>query len=288
MPSSQTPSPTNRSLWTRLLPNLPHPHPSTVLASLVPLLAPSIATMGMGATSAAGSSSSSDLLSLQPVDTSPPASSSPSPSTDASASITSRNDNDNVECCDCRIRQMCDTANGPGHTFVYGSTLKSCAICLDEYQPGDRLRVLDPCGHAFHTACIDQWFDNELYHHHHHTTAPGMMAPYHFNNYTSTSYLPCPVCKTPILIHSLPPKSVRRQRPNAQQGQVDVNNVDVPNRDSDSNSSGGSRRDDEERQPWAHVQLIDLSVHQSWVEWFQQVWKVAELGGNSSTPRRRL
>lgn len=42
-------------------------------------------------------------------------------------------------------------------TLVFGSTFRTCAICLDEYNVGDRLRVLDSCGHCFHRACIDTW-----------------------------------------------------------------------------------------------------------------------------------
>lgn len=35
-----------------------------------------------------------------------------------------------------------------------------CPICLEEYGPGDQIRVT-PCGHAFHSACIGSWLNTE-------------------------------------------------------------------------------------------------------------------------------
>lgn len=33
-----------------------------------------------------------------------------------------------------------------------------CVICLEDYVPGDVVRVLPQCGHEFHAICIDKWF----------------------------------------------------------------------------------------------------------------------------------
>merc|ERR1739848_870333 len=32
-----------------------------------------------------------------------------------------------------------------------------CGVCLLEFEEGDELRTLLPCGHRFHRECIDNW-----------------------------------------------------------------------------------------------------------------------------------
>ncbi|KAK9834335.1 hypothetical protein WJX81_008044 [Elliptochloris bilobata] len=69
----------------------------------------------------------------------------------------------------------------------------ACSVCLGEYEAGELLRRLPPCGHEFHLKCIDAWLGQ-------HST--------------------CPICRAPLLpggeqdraetaaIHALPPQSV--------------------------------------------------------------------------------
>ncbi|KVH91705.1 RING-H2 finger protein ATL2 [Cynara cardunculus var. scolymus] len=46
--------------------------------------------------------------------------------------------------------------------FMYSSetdgNMPECAVCLSEFEEGEKGRILPKCKHSFHTECIDMWF----------------------------------------------------------------------------------------------------------------------------------
>lgn len=63
-------------------------------------------------------------------------------------------------------------------TFVYSkpaaSPVLECAVCLSEFEDGEKGRVLPKCDHCFHNDCIDMWF-------HSHSNCPLCRAPVHLH-----------------------------------------------------------------------------------------------------------
>ncbi|KAK8327609.1 hypothetical protein V6Z12_A11G194200 [Gossypium hirsutum] len=57
------------------------------------------------------------------------------------------------------------------------SELETCAICLEEYVHGERVRVLPRCKHMFHKDCIEEWLEVPSLH--------------------------CPICRDKVLEHCL-------------------------------------------------------------------------------------
>lgn len=52
------------------------------------------------------------------------------------------------------------TAASPSPTGQHGGgTCSTCIICLENYEPGEKLRLL-PCQHRYHRDCIGQWLGN--------------------------------------------------------------------------------------------------------------------------------
>ncbi|GJP45165.1 hypothetical protein CLOM_g4574 [Closterium sp. NIES-68] len=58
------------------------------------------------------------------------------------------------------------SVTNPAHHVVVtldedNACLRECAVCLGDYDEGERIKLLPPCGHRFHADCIDLWLSSK-------------------------------------------------------------------------------------------------------------------------------
>lgn len=50
--------------------------------------------------------------------------------------------------------------DGKNKPFFPGKAITECAVCLNEFQDEEKLRIIPNCCHVFHIDCIDVWLQN--------------------------------------------------------------------------------------------------------------------------------
>ncbi|KAJ9693285.1 hypothetical protein PVL29_012156 [Vitis rotundifolia] len=42
-----------------------------------------------------------------------------------------------------------------------GDAPENCAVCLNDFEVGEKIRWLTNCKHIFHRSCLDRWMDHD-------------------------------------------------------------------------------------------------------------------------------
>lgn len=83
-----------------------------------------------------------------------------------------------------------------------GGAALECAVCLEEFEPGEKGRTLPKCGHPFHLDCVDMWL-------HSHSTCPLCRARVPPDDKPSPLHPQAPVMHAPFVAAM---RASRRQR----------------------------------------------------------------------------
>ncbi|CAI0466111.1 unnamed protein product [Linum tenue] len=92
-----------------------------------------------------------------------------------------------------------------------GLSSPDCPVCLENFTEGEEYRLLPQCGHAFHRACVDRWFDTHptcpVCRHHvvAHVPAPPAPAPAPAPVAAAPAPSPAPVAAAPAPATAPPP-----------------------------------------------------------------------------------
>ncbi|KAK6943179.1 Zinc finger, RING-type [Dillenia turbinata] len=58
------------------------------------------------------------------------------------------------------INNLPSLVHGSSSSNAYASEAMDCSICLCVFEEGEKVKVLPPCHHAFHSWCVDKWLSS--------------------------------------------------------------------------------------------------------------------------------
>lgn len=127
---------------------------------------------------------------------------------------------------------VCQYKKGDG--LVEGT---ECAVCLNEFQEDETLRLLPKCDHAFHVPCIDTWL---------------------------TSHTNCPMCRAPIIMTgatTLPPQPPQPEPNIVDSSQPEEETqVEILENTGESSTTGGVENEICETRTGAGEDIIDKQI----------------------------